>query len=158
MKTLRILPLALALGLATGCSKSETNAAGAGGAAGTLGDAAKGLADKAKSAFGDLSSIDPSSFATLEAGKLQEIGKTAMAAIASQLGSIKDVAGATSFKTTVEPMLAKLTSLKSALNGKLPDMDTVKTAIAAATTKLTGNADVMKVLQPVLDKLKGLVG
>ncbi|MEZ6017351.1 MAG: hypothetical protein R3F49_19715 [Planctomycetota bacterium] len=157
MKTSRILPVVLALGLVAGCNKSDANAA-AGDVTKSVGDAAKGLAEKAQSAFGGLKDLDLSKISSLDPAKLQEMGKTAMSTLATQLGSIKDVASAEGFKGMVEPMLEKLTGLKTALGGKLPDMETLKSALGSLTTKFPSGSEVMNVLKPVIEKLTSLVG
>lgn len=153
MKSLRSIPVALALGLALGCSKSEAN-----DAMKKAGDAAKGAVESATNAFDGLKNIDLSDVTKLDPAKLQGLGKDAMSAIAKQLGSISDLASAKNVAGVIEPMLEKLGSLKTALGGKLPSMEEVSSAISSLTTKFTGKADIMGAIQPVLDKLKALIG
>ncbi len=160
MQLSRFLPVALALGLIAGCSKSD--ASGTPGTAGdamkAVGDAAKGALDKATAAFDGLKDLDLSDVTKLDPAKLQEVGKSAMNGIAAQLGSITDLASAKNVVGELEPWMDKLGSLKTALSGKLPDMESVKTAISGLTSKFSGNADIMGALKPVIEKLQALIG
>lgn len=157
MKSLRFLPVVLALGLVAGCSKSDASGAAA-DLSKKAGDVAKGAVESATAAFDGLKNLDLSDITKLDPAKLQDVGKNAMSAIASQLGSISDLASAKNVAGMLEPMMEKLGGLKSALGGKLPSMESVTSAITSLTSKFAGKADIMGVLQPILDKLKGLVG
>jgi hypothetical protein len=80
-----------------------------------------------------------------------------MAAVATQLGNIKDLASAQSVSSTVTPLIEKLEGLKKALGGTLPDTATVKSAISSLTTKFQ-NSEIMDAIKPMLTKLQNLVG
>jgi len=157
MQSLRLLPFALALTLVTGCDKSDANAAG--DAMKSAGDAAKGAVQQASTALdGMMKDLDLSNLAKLDAAKLQELGKSAMATVATQLGNIKDLASAKSVSGALTPMLEKLDGLKTALGGKLPDLESVKSAISSLTTKFPTGGEVMEAIKPMLAKLTSLVG
>jgi hypothetical protein len=149
MQDLRFLPVVLALGLLSGCEKSDVDAAG---------DSVKGAAQEAGASLDSLmKDLDLSKIATLDAAKLQQIGKDAMASIAAQLESIKDLPSAQKVSSAITPVLGKLESVKTALGNKLPNVEEVKTAIASLTTKFK-DSEVMKAIEPMLTQLQSLVG
>jgi hypothetical protein len=152
MNLYRFLPLALAAGLVAGCGDSNTNAAGG------AGNAAQDLLKQAQGALGDLSNLKLEDITKMDTSKLQDLGKSTMDAVVSKLGDVKDLASAESVKGLVEPLLEKLGAVKTALGGKLPNMEELKSTIASLTSKFTDGSDVMNVLKPLLDKLSKLVG
>jgi hypothetical protein len=163
MQSLRLLPLVLVLGLVSSCNKSDVDAASGdakqatGDAMKTAGDAAKGAAQQAGAAMESLMKDLSADFSKLDTTKLQQLGKDAMAAVATQLGNIKDLASAQSVSSTVTPLIEKLEGLKKALGGTLPDTATVKSAISSLTTKFQ-NSEIMDAIKPMLTKLQNLVG
>lgn len=157
MQSLRFLPVVLALGLVTGCNKSDPNAA-PGDPMKSAGDAVKGVTAQASAALdGLMKDLDLANIAKLDTAKLQELGKSAMAAVSNQLASIKDLPSAKSVSSAVTPMLEKLDGLKKALGGKLPDAESVKSAISALTAKFP-TGEIMEAIKPMLTKLTSLVG
>jgi hypothetical protein len=163
MQSLRFLPLVLVLGLVSSCNKSDVDAApgdatkSANDAMKSAGDAAKGAAQQAGAAMETLMKDLSADFSKLDTTKLQQLGKDAMAAVATQLGNIKDLASAQSVSSNVTPLIEKLEGLKKALGGMLPDTATVKSAISSLTTKFQ-NSEIMDAIKPMLTKLQNLVG
>lgn len=157
MQSLRFLPIVLALGLITGCNKSDVDAA-PGEPTKSASDAVKDAASQASAAIdGLMKDLDLTNLPKLDTAKLQELGKSAMATIAAQLNSIKDLPSAKSVSNTVTPLLAKLEGLKTALGNNLPDVESVKNAISSLTAKFP-SGEIMQAIEPMLTKLKSLVG
>jgi len=161
MNSLRLLPVLLALGLVAGCNKTDAS-----DTMKTPGETAKGAVDSVKvgadkaaaGAMGAMDSLKNMDFSKMEPAKLAEAGKNVMSDIASRLGNIKDLASAKTVKETLEPMMDKLGSLKTSLNGKLPNMEAVTTAITKLKAEFPSGSEVMNLIKPMLDKLSNLVG
>lgn len=165
MPSHRFLPLVLALGLLSSCNKSDVDAASgdatktAGDAMKSAGDAAKNVVQQAGAAFdGMMKDLDVKNLATLDATKLQELGKNAMDAVAKQLESIKDLPSAQKVSSAMTPMLEKLENLKQSLGGTLPNVESVKSAISSLATKFPTGGEIMEAIKPMLTKLQNLVG
>lgn len=148
-----LVPL-LALGLVA-CGESESQASGD---KGSMLDSAKALAGKAQEQLGKLKDLDVSKLSTMTPEQVQELGKTAMTAVATQLDQVKDKATAENAKQALDPLLEKLGALKGALAGKLPEVSQVQTALQSLQARLGMNGDVMSLLQPVLAQIQGLIG
>jgi hypothetical protein len=144
----------VALGLVA-CGDSESQASGE---KDSLLDSAKVLAGKAAEALRNLKDLDVSKLSTMSPEQVQELGKTAMTEVATQLDRVKDKATAENAKQALDPILEKMGALKGALAGKLPDASQVQAAIQSLQARLGMNGDVMSVLQPVLSQIKGLIG
>ncbi|MBK9383717.1 MAG: hypothetical protein IPN34_02670 [Planctomycetes bacterium] len=157
MKALLISSCFAALGFLASCSDSESNA-GNGNTSKNLLDSAKNLAAQAQDALGKMKDLDVSQLSSMSPEKMQELGKSAMGAIATQLDQVKDMASAEKAKGAIDPILEKLGALKGALAGQLPDVSKITEAIQGLQTRLGSNLDVMNALQPLLGKLQGLIG
>jgi len=157
MQSLRFLPIVLALGLVTGCNKTEVDAA-PNDPMNSAGAAVKGTAAQASAAIDRLmQDLDLANLPKLDTAKLQELGKSAMSAVAAQLNTIKDLPSAKSVSGTVTPLLAKLEGLKTALGNNLPNVESVKSAISSLSAKFP-SGEIMQAIEPMLTKLKSLVG
>ncbi len=157
MQSLRFLPIVLALGLVTGCNRSDVDAAPNNPMKST-GDAVKGTAAQSSAAIDRLmQDLNLTNLPKLDTAKLQELGKGAMSAVAAQLNSIKDLPSARSVSSTVTPLLEKLEGLKTALGNNLPNVESVKSAISSLTAKFP-SGEIMQAIEPMLTKLKSVVG
>ena len=159
MTKLTFLPAVLALGLLAGCEKAESNAQdiadAAGDEAGDLANAAEALMGKGAEALGSLADID---LAGMSPEKLKETGGEMISGLASQLGSISDLASAEKISEAAGPLIEKLGSLKGMLGDNLPDMSQLSEAVSGLASKFADKEDVMNVLQPMIDKIKGMIG
>ena len=159
MTKLTILPVVLALGLIAGCEKAESGAEGIVDAAGEgaegIAGAAGDLMNKATESLNSMADID---LAGLSPDKLKEKGGEMISGLASQLGNISDLASAESISKAAGPVIEKLGSLKGMLGDNLPDMSSLSEAVSGLTSKFADKADVMKVLQPMIDKITGMIG
>jgi hypothetical protein len=129
-----------------------------GGAGSALGGLASNLGGQAGSALDALKGIELPSLDGLSGEQLMTKGGEAVKAIAAQLGSVNDLPGAEAVTKAIEPWLERLGSLKESLGGVLPEGATLQGAIDAVKARLDPNGEVMKVLEPVLAKLQGLLG
>lgn len=77
--------------------------------------------------------------------------------LSTSFAKIKDQASAVDVKKTVEPLLDKLTTLKKTLGDKMPSLDSLQGTIDQLKTKFGNDGEIMKVLQPLLDKLQQLL-
>lgn len=77
--------------------------------------------------------------------------------LSTSFAKIKDQASAVDVKKTVEPLLDKLTTLKKTLGDKMPSLDSLQGTIDQLKTKFGDDGEIMKVLQPLLDKLQQLL-
>lgn len=156
MKSFLIVPIALVLGLAAGCNESEPNAAPKDPMK-TAGDAVKGATEQASAAVdGLLKDLDLENISSLDPQKLRSLGENAMNSVATQLGNIKDLASAQNVSSTLSPLLEKLEAVKTALGGKLPNVESVKNAISSLTAKFQGG-EIMNAIKPMLTKLESLI-
>lgn len=147
-KTKLFLPLALAFPMFTSCGEAVDAASNAGDAAAS---AAGDLADKAGDLMSSLKDIDVSS---LGVDKIKDMAGQATGAITEKLGAIKDVDAAQAFKDNMGPVIDKLVAMKDKLGAALPGTEGLKNAI----TNFSGDGKIMEILQPIMDKLKSLVG
>jgi hypothetical protein len=154
LRTISLLSPFVAIALLS-CGDDESHASNE---KGSLLDSAKALTAKAQEAMGKLKDLDVSKLSTMTPEQVQELGKSAMTAVATQLDQVKDKATAENAKQALDPILEKLGALKGALAGKLPDAAQVRSAIQSLQARLGMNGDVMSVLQPVLAQIQGLIG
>ena len=132
-----------ALTLFAGCGgESEAGKTGAPGATGT--DKPAGTKD-----------ID---LGKLGSDEMKSQAQELVSSLATKLEGIKDEAGAIDVKKAVEPILQQLSTMKTSLAGKMPDLSSLTKAVEALKTKFKDNEAVMKVIQPVLDQISKLVG
>ncbi|MBL8896851.1 MAG: hypothetical protein JNM84_04455 [Planctomycetes bacterium] len=157
MRALFLTTFLTASAFLASCTDSESNA-GNDNTTKNLLDSAKNLAAKAQDALGKVKDLDVSQLSSMSPEKMQELGKSAMAAVATQLDQVKDLASAEKAKGTIDPLLEKLAALKGALAGQIPDASKITEAIQGLQTRLGSNLDVMNALQPLLGKLQGLIG
>ena len=137
MRRETLLFLALAFPItATGCGDAEVHA----------GD----LVDRAK---GGLEGLDLSQMST---GAMQEKVGELTRGLVSELGGIDDAASALDVKKQVEPVLGQLDRLKAALGDKMPDLGSLATLADQLRSRFQFREDVLEVLKPVLDKIRGL--
>lgn len=136
----------------------DTAAGALGGASSALGGLASNLGGQAGSALDALKGLELPNLDGLSGEQLMTKGGEAVKAIAAQLGSVNDLPGAEAVTKAIEPWLEKLGSLKESLGGVLPEGATLQGAIDAVKARLDPNGEVMKVLEPVLAKLQGLIG
>ncbi len=110
-------------------------------------------AEKAKGL--DLGSLDLENLTSEDmTSKVSELAST----LVQKLGGVKDAAGAETAAVELGPLADQLGTLKDALGDNMPDMSSLGTAIESLTAKFGIDSDVIKTLQPVLEKLKGLMG
>ncbi|MEM7311422.1 MAG: hypothetical protein AAF682_32455 [Planctomycetota bacterium] len=121
-------------------------------ACGEGGVEASELMEKGQEALGelDLSALSPEAM-TEKAGEL-------LGGVTSKFDEIKDVASAENVKSELEPMLGQIAKLKDVLGDKMPNLDSLKTAADDLMSKFGGDTEIMKVLQPVIDKIKTMLG
>ncbi|MDF1837750.1 MAG: hypothetical protein P1V35_07780, partial [Planctomycetota bacterium] len=72
--------------------------------------------------------------------------------LTSKLGDIKDLASAEAITKKVGPLLDIITKGKDMLSGA-GDMGGITEAIASLKTRFAGKEDIMKVLQPLIERL-----
>ena len=142
MKSIRTMSLfaAAACCLFAACSKSEA------GAAETTKSATEAAAQALESV--DLSKLTPEALA--------EKAKSIVADVSAQLGSLKDSQGAKDLVAKFQPLVDQLAAAKGTLATHKVDLSALKTALDGVATKFASNEEVMKVLQPLIDKLKSL--
>ena len=150
MKSLSSLLLLPLLVFGTACSGDEVE--------GKVKDLADSAAEAGSGLMDSLKELDVSKLGDLAPEKLTEMASGAVSSIGEQLGSIKDLADVESMKESLMPMLDKLGSLKDALGDKMPSMESLTSAVTGLKEKFAGDASILEALQPVLDKLQGLVG
>jgi hypothetical protein len=137
MKRLSVLlPLALGVSLGVACGKAEEKGAGI----------VEAASKKYSEASEELSKLTP------EAAK-QKVTTLVNEAVAA-VSSVKDAASAERVKNELEPLLDKLSQLKTAVAAKL-DLGALEKALQDAITK--GDAAVRSALTPLLDKVRGLM-
>ncbi len=149
MKHLNFGALALATLLsANACSKEGTE----GGGGGSFVSAAKGALDDAskKLATLDLGSLKPA--------ELIEKAKSMTGDLSTQLAGIKDSATAKEIVAKVSPLLDQLIGAKNTLMAQHFDMSGLKAAGEQLLAKFKGDAGVMGIVQPLLDKITALTG
>jgi hypothetical protein len=157
MKALLLSTCLAAAAFLASCSDSESDAGDTNSTKNLL-DSAKNLAAKAQDALGKVKDLDVSQISSMSPEKMQELTKSAMAAVATQLDQVKDLASAEKAKGAIDPILEKLAALKGAFAGQLPDASKITQAIQDLQTRLGSNLDVMNALQPLIGKLQGLIG
>lgn len=112
---------------------------------------ASDIMDSSKAALEDLDlgslSVD---------GMKDKVGELA-GMLGSKLEGIKDEAGAIDVTKAVEPVVDQLSKLKGALGDNMPSMDQLKGVIDGLKTKFGGDDSIMKVLQPLIEKLQSLL-
>lgn len=138
MKALKATPLLLALlPFVTSCDgdvKASDVVAGGKEALGKVEELSKMSVDDMKKMAGDL-----------------------VADLSKSFDKVKDQASAVDVKKTVEPLVDKLSTLKKTLGDKMPSLDSLQGTIDQLKTKFGGDGEIMKVLQPLLDKLQQLL-
>lgn len=82
--------------------------------------------------------------------------KTMVGDLSTKLGDIKDLASAEKITEQIGPMLEKLSKGKELLGGKM-DLGSLSTAVESLKARFADKADVLKVLQPVLERLTALI-
>lgn len=139
MKKLTLAALLFpALMLVPACSVEEVEAKG----------------NKAQSMAKD--AIDSIDFSALSPDALKAKYDEFSGVVTKELATINDAATAENAKKVMEPVVDGLTKMKKALGDKMPSMDSMKSTFDNAKTKFADNPEVMKVLQPTIDKLKAL--
>lgn len=145
MKRASIILLAVLAAVAPSCDGKTTDIVDSAQAAAKEGmEGLEGLKDFE---LGDLGADAMKSKVSEIAGSLGE-----------QLGSIKDLASATSITEKIGPAIAALEKLKGGLGGMLPDMGSLGGIVDTLKSKFGDKADIMGVLKPMLDKLMALLG
>lgn len=129
----------------TACSKD-----GAGTDGGGLASAAKGALDDASKKLAELD------LGKLEPAKLLEQAKLMTGDLSTQLAGIKDSATAKEIVAKVSPLLDQLIGAKNSLMAQKFDLSGLKTAGEQLLTKFKGDAGVMGIVQPLLDKITAL--
>lgn len=114
--------------------------------------AAQDLANSAKDAVKsmDFSSLSPEAMK----GKAGEL----MSGVTEQFSNVKDLASAEKLKEMAGPMLDGLGNLKKLMGDKMPSMESLGSAVEAMKSKFSGDSSIMKVLQPIIDQVKGMLG
>ncbi len=147
MKTLSALSVAVCL-FAVGCGEEnkETMASAK--------DSLSAAAGKLSEAAGELKNLD---LGALSGDALEEKASELKGMLADKLSDIKDQASAESARDMLNPILDKLEQAKKMLNDKMPNMDAVKNAANQLKEKFAGDQGVLKVLQPLLDRINALM-
>lgn len=147
---LSLLPLALALPMFAGCGEAADAAGGATKSA---------VGDLADSATGDLASkLEGFNIADMGMDEIKAQGGAALMSITERLGSIKDIADVDKLKDSMGPMLDKLMAMKDKLGESLPGTDALKAAVDGLKLKFLGNTEMLNALEPIMEKVKGLIG
>lgn len=107
-----------------------------------------------KDALGKIEDLDVSKLSV--DGMKAKVGELT-AALSKSFETIKDEASAIDVEKSVEPMIDSLRTLKDSLGAQMPSMDSLKATVDQLKMKFAGNESVMKVLQPLLDKLQQLL-
>ena len=81
-----------------------------------------------------------------------------MSGLTENFSSVKDLASAEKLKEMAGPVLENLGKVKGMLGDKMPSMESLGGAVETLKSKFSGDASIMKVLQPIIDKVKGLMG
>jgi len=115
---------------------------------------AKDVLDSGKQALGNLDDMDLGSL-SLDDMK-DKVGSLADT-LGSKLAGIKDEAGAIDASKAVGPLLDQLTKLKGSLGDSMPGLDQLGGIVRDLETRFGGDAGIMKVLKPILDKVQGLL-
>ena len=76
--------------------------------------------------------------------------------LTAQLDNIKDLASAEAISKKVGPLLDTITKGKDLLAGNV-DMASITEAITSLKTRFAGKADILKALEPLIEKLSALV-
>ncbi|MCK6446421.1 MAG: hypothetical protein L6Q99_08535 [Planctomycetes bacterium] len=138
-----VLPLALLVPLAA-CSKSEADT--------------KSLTEQANAAVdGANAKLESIDFSKLTPEALKSNASTLFTDLGKELEGLKDAQGAKDLVAKFQPMLDQLGGLKDKLAGNL-DTASIQKMVSDVTAKFSSNEEIMKVLQPLLDKVKSLVG
>ena len=77
--------------------------------------------------------------------------------LSQELAKVKDSQGAKDLVAKFQPLIDQLSKLKTTLTAESFDMSTLSKAVTDATAKFTSNPEIMKILQPLIDKIKTLV-
>ncbi len=99
-------------------------------------------------------------FESLSLDKAKEKLQALSTRVTKQLAAVKDGPTAERAKQQLEPTVAALGKLKSALGEKmerLPSMEAVKLELEKFRDEFANNEAVMNVLQPLIDKLQNLL-
>ncbi len=136
-KTSTSLLLLAALALLPGCSEGDVKASE--------------LIESGKKAVQDLN-LDELGVDGMVA-KVGDLGDS----LKSKLEGIQDKAGAIDVAETMGPVVEQLNKLKKALGDKMPTIEGLNGVVTNLKDKFSGDESVMKVLQPLLDKLKNLM-
>lgn len=146
MKQRSLTAFAVSATLLCACSRAEVEAK-----ANQVADAAGASIDALQQ---ELEAVDLSGV-TPEALKAKLA--IAVESLSAKLGEIKDQASAENVKQALEPVVAKLGAAKHALGEELPSREELALELDALETKFHDNEAVMKVLQPLIDRLRQLL-
>ena len=136
-----LVSLVLGLSLAAACGKVEEKGAGY----------VEAASKKASDAYDELSNLTP------EAAKQKVDSLVSQAK--SMLASIKDSATAQKVEQQISPMLDHLAQLKTSLASKVDfsSLESLEKAVEDQIAKFTSDPGVKQALQPLLDKIQGLM-
>jgi len=142
------LPVLALFGLALlpACSKEEVEAK-MNAAASTASAGLEALETELEAL--DLSALTPE--------VIKEKAGAAARSLAAALEGIKDRASAEQVRDAVEPLVTALGEMKDALGDELPSKESVAQTLRDLEREFEGNERVMKVLQPLIDELRGLL-
>jgi hypothetical protein len=128
----------LGLALAAGCGEAGEKGAGM----------VEAASKKASETYDDLSKLTP------EAAKEKVTSLVDQAT--TKLSTIKDAASAENVQKEISPLLDQLSQLKTSLGSNL-DLSSLEKAVKDVIAKFTSDPGVAKALQPLLDKIQGLM-
>ncbi len=132
-----LVPAVLSLGLFAACNKAES--------------AAADIKNQTKSA------VEQLDITKLSGDALKNKVSSTFTELTTSLGNIKDEVSAKDLVAKFGPAIDSLSGMKSKLAGMMPDSSVLTKAISSVTEKFKGNDAVMKVLQPLLDKIGALL-
>ncbi len=92
----------------------------------------------------------------LGADEMKQKADEIVASVRSSFDAVRDEVSAAKVRETVEPLLGQLETLKSSLGAKMPSLDSLKNLVADLKARFAGNDAILRVLQPVLDKIQNL--
>jgi len=140
LKKFAIIAVSAALGLGLASCEGDVKA-------GDPPDNAKDSLEKVENL--DLSKLSPET--------MKETVSKLVDEIASKLGDVKDLASAENLKEKVGPALEKMSKLKDVLGEKMPELSALKDAAQKLKSQFEGDSAIMKVLQPLIDKVQNLL-
>ncbi len=100
--------------------------------------------------------VDSLDLSKLSPEALGEKAETIVGDLSQQLTNLKDSQGAKDLVAKFQPLVDQLAQAKSTLMSQSVDLSPLKDAVSQVTAKFGSDQETMKVLQPLIDKIKSL--